>query len=118
MINPQRTALHDPEDHTLLGFTLKDTTGWQAQTIFGYTISRTATKEDAERAVRHQGLPVLKGVWNYFDEDDRQWYPCVIKEAKEHEVTVLRTNDMGYLNPDDYKMHTIKDPSDNTLVKA
>lgn len=118
MINPRRTAVHDSEEHALLGFTLEDVTGWQAQTVFGYTISRTATKEAAEQALREHGLSILKGVWNYFDEDDRRWYPCVIKDAKEHQVTVLRTNDMGYLNPEDYKMHTIKEPTDTTLIKA
>lgn len=118
MINPHRSALYDPEDHALLGFTLEDTTGWQAQTIFGYTISRTATRSAAEDVLRQQGTAILKGVWQYFDEDDHQWYPCVIKDAKEHQVTVLRTNDMGYLNPETYKMYTIKEPSDSTLVKA
>ena len=118
MIHPHRTPYYRADDKELLGFLAQDTVGWQAQTVFGYTISRTATEADAQRVLREQGLAILMGVWQYFDGDDHQWHSCVLKEAQEHRVTVIRTNAMGYQDPDDYKLYVIKDPTDNTLVKA
>ena len=118
MIHPNRTPFHGPEDKELLGFVLRDVTGWQAQTSFGYTIARVTSEHEAQEALLEQGLSILKGVWNYFDGDDQQWFPCILKEADEHHVTVIRTNAMGYQDPDDFKFYTIKDPSESTLVKA
>lgn len=118
MLHSDRTPLYHVETKELLGFLLQDTTGWQAQTIFGYTIARTKSEDEAKKVLRDQGLSILKGVWHYYDGDDHQWYPCVLHDAQEHRVTVIRTNAMGYQDPETYKMYTIKDPSDNTLVKA
>lgn len=118
MINPNRTPLYRKDDKELLGFIVHDETGWQAQTIFGYTIDRTTTEKDAKRILREQGLSSLTGVWHYYDRDDHDWFPCILKEAHERSVTVIRTNAMGYQDPDDYKLVTIKDPSEHTLVKA
>lgn len=118
MIHPNRTPLYREEDHYLLGFILYDGTGWQAQTIFGYVIARTTSETEAHRVLHEQGEAIMQGVWQYFDDDDKQWHPCVIKDAKEHRVTVLRTNEMGYLEPDMHKMYIVKEPSDNTLVKS
>lgn len=118
MIHPNRTPFFDVETKELLGFLLQDAAGWQAQTVFGYTIARTLSEDDAKRVLRDQGLSILKGVWQYYDGDDHQWHPCILRETQEHRVTVIRTNTMGYQDPETYKMYTIKDPSDHTLVKA
>lgn len=118
MIHPNRTPFHHVESKELLGYILKDVSGWQAQTIFGYTIARTMTKKDAQQVLQNEGLSILKGVWHYFDGDDQQWHPCILKETDVHRVTVIRTNAMGYQVPEEYKLYTIKDPTENKLVKA
>lgn len=101
-----------------LGFVVRDAGGWQAQTIFAYTIGRFTTQAAAKAHVRNQGRTFLKGTWHYYDRDDHQWYPCVIKEAFEHRVTVIRTNEMGYQHPDTYKMVVLKDPDETILIKS
>jgi len=106
------------DDSELLGFVSGHDANWEAQTIFGYVIERTTDRASAERIVREQGLGYLMGVWQYFDQDDQQWYPCILKEAYEHQVTVIRTTPMGYQDPDDYKIVTISDPTDTNLIKG
>jgi len=113
----QKQPIRHKESNELLGFVTKDTTGWRAQTIFGYDISRTATEEDAEKLLREKGLSFLMGVWQYLDPDDGKWHPCILKEAYEQRVTVIRTNFMGYQDPDDYKILTIENPTETELVK-
>lgn len=114
----QKTPISRVDDGELLGFISRDGAGWQAQTIFGYTIERTADEGMAEAIVRERGLAYLMGVWQYFDQDDDQWHPCVLKEANEHKVTVVRTNYMGYQDPDDYKVVTINRPDETKLAKT
>ena len=118
MTSSTRTPLYRDEDHEFLGFIVKEAAGWQAQTIFGYTISRTTTRKDAEAILHQQGLLFLTGTWQYFDKDDQEWHPCVIKEANEHRVTVIRTNILGFQDPDVFKMVTLTNPSENQLVKS
>lgn len=113
----QKQPIRHKESNELLGFVTKDTTGWRAQTIFGYDISRTATEEEAEKLLREKGLSFLMGVWQYLDPDDGKWHPCILKEAYEQRVTVIRTNFMGYQDPDDYKIVTIENPTETELVK-
>lgn len=115
--NKKLPVFHE-DSHETLGFILQDTAGWDAQTVFGYSISRAENREAAERIVQENGSEYLKGVWQYFDEDDRQWHACVIKKAYEHQVTVVRTNEMGYQEPDDYKTVIIEDPSETNLIKS
>ena len=105
-----RTPIHHEETKELLGYVAKDTTGWQAQTIFGYPIERVLSETDAEAILREKGLSYLMGIWQYFDTDDRAWYPCVIKEAMERRVAVIRTNEMGYQDPDTYKLVFLDSP--------
>jgi len=112
-----KEPLYREDDDELIGFVAQDTTGWQAQTLFGYIIARTEDRVAAERIVNEQGLSFLMGVWNYLDADDRDWHPCVIKEANQHKVTVIRTNEMGYQDPDDYKIAILKAPFDEVLIK-
>jgi hypothetical protein len=114
----KKEALHRADDNEFLGFLVEDRVGWQAQTIFGYPIARTESRRDAERILQEEGLGYLAGVWQYYDKEDGQWYPCVIKEAYEHRVTVVRTNERGYQDPDTYKYVTIKEPNENTLIKS
>jgi hypothetical protein len=114
----QKTPIHREDDGELLGFVVQDSSSWQAQTIFGYLIERTTNKVAAEAVVRERGLAFLMGVWHYLDKDDDDWHACVLKEAYEHQVTVLRTTAMGYQDPDDYKIVTINDPSETNLVKS
>lgn len=118
MSESQKQAITREDDNELLGFVMKDGASWQAQTMFGYLIDRAADRQSAERIVREKGLGFLTGVWQYFDEDDQSWYPCILKEAYEHQVTVIRTTPFGYQDPDDYKVVRIKDPSEMNLVKS
>lgn len=113
-----KTPIIREDDGELLGFVVQDSAGWQAQTFFGYLIARASQQQEAEAIVREQGLSILMGVWNYFDTDDQEWHPCIIKEASERKVTVIRTNFMGYQDPDDYKLVTIINPDETKLVRA
>lgn len=110
--------IHREDDNELLGFVSGGSNGWEAQTIFKYGIERTTKQSLAEKIVREQGLGYLTGVWQYFDTDDQDWHFCVLKEAYEQQVTVIRTTPLGYQDPDDYKIVTIDDPSDTNLVKV
>src|SRR5690606_11670042 len=71
------------DDGTLVGVIARDATSWLAQTIFGYTIARTTSRKDAEEVLLRSGLSSLRGVWQYFDADEKEWFPCVIQEANE-----------------------------------
>ncbi len=118
MTNTNKTPLYRKDDNELLGFVVKENNSWIAQTIFGYTIERTATKKDAEKTLREQGLSFLMGIWQYYDKDDKDWFPCILKEANEHRVTVIKTDVMGTQDPDLYKLVTLLNPTENTLVKS
>lgn len=118
MDTTQKIPIHRQDDRELLGFVVDSGVGWEAQTIFGSLIERTTDKVFAERIVREQGLGYLMGVWQYFDKEDQQWFPCILKEANEHQVTVIRTNSMGYQDPDDYKLVTIENPTETNLIKG
>lgn len=113
-----KTALYRQDDNEFLGYIAKDGAGWHAQTIFGYTIARTATKKEAEETLYTRGLGFLTGIWSYYDKDDHDWFPCIIKEAYEHKVTVIRTNFMGYQDPDDYKLVVLQSPNEEMLIKS
>lgn len=106
------------DDGEMLGFIEQDATGWTGQTVFGYIFTRGTTKASVEQIVRLQGLTILQGVWQYFDRDDNAWHACVLREVYENKVVVIRTNDMGYQDPDDYKIVTITSPTETDLVKA
>lgn len=106
------------DDGELLGFIEQSFAGWSAQTIFGYVFARSDSKESVEEAVRSQGLTMLQGLWQYFDKKDRNWHPCILKEVYETRVVVIRTNEMGYQDPDTYKIVTINNPTETNLVKA
>lgn len=118
MNNNQKIPINREDDGELLGFIVQDSHGWEAQTIFGYPIAHTDDKDSADQVVRSQGLLSLTGLWQYFDEDDKAWYPCIIKEAFEKKVIVIRATAMGYQDPDNYKIVTIKDPSETNLIKS
>lgn len=106
------------DDDELLGFVVQDKLGWIAQTIFGYEITRAGDKAAATQIVREQGLSFLTGIWQYYDKEDGDWFPCVLREVYEHRVIVMRTNKLGHPDPDDYKVVTIKEPSELNLVKS
>lgn len=118
MISNNRIPINRENDGELLGFVVQDSAGWEAQTIFGYNMARATNRDDVEDVVRQQGLSYLTGIWQYYDEDDKNWHPCILKEANDHQVTVIRTNFMGYQDPDDYKMVIIKNPSETNLIKS
>lgn len=117
-MNNQKIPINREDDGELLGFILEDGAGWEAQTIFGYPIAHTDDKESADQVIRSQGLLSLTGLWHYFDKDDKVWYPCIIKEAFENKVIVIRTNALGYQDQDDYKIVTIEKPSETNLIKS
>lgn len=112
-----KRPVNDKDDNELLGFVARDTVGWIALSVFGYPMTRVGDEFAAEVAVREQGRDFLKGVWQYYDEEDGAWYPCVIKGAHETQVTVIRTNAMGYQEPEISKVIVIKNPSELTLQK-
>ena len=114
----QKIPIHREDDGELLGFAVQDGVSWQAQTLFGYPIARADSREAAEAILQEKGLIFLMGVWQYLDKDDENWHPCILKEAYEHQVTVIRTTVMGYQDPDDYKIVTIDDPTETNLVKS
>jgi hypothetical protein len=118
VISATKYPINNEDDHELLGFVAKDTAGWQAQTVFGYPLTRTDDRTKAEHIVREQGLSSLKGAWQYLDEDDHAWHPCVIKDANELQVTVIRTNALGFIEIDDGKLVIIKNPSELNLQKT
>lgn len=105
------------DDGELLGYVSEATSGWVAQTIFGYTIERTADEVSAERVIREQGLSYLMGVWQYYDKEDGDWFSCVLKEVQGSRVSVIRTNVMGYQDPDDYKLVRLVRPTEQNLTK-
>lgn len=112
-----KIPINREDDGELLGYVVKEVSGWSAQTMFGYVFARADSQADVEQAVRAQGFLILQGVWQYYDRDDRTWYPCIVKEAYPGRVTVIRTNAMGYQDPDDYKQVTIVSPDETKLVK-
>ncbi|MDN5274696.1 MAG: hypothetical protein JWP06_597 [Candidatus Saccharibacteria bacterium] len=118
MSSNKKISVNREDDGELLGFISQDKESWDAQTIFGYSIERTETKLAAENIVRARGLAFLTGLWEYLDRDDHKWHPCILKEVYEHKVVIIRTTSMGYQDPDDYKMVTIKNPSDVNLIKS
>jgi len=118
MTNASKTPYYRIDDNELLGYIANSGTSWQALTIFGYQIARTETERDAENVLKEGGLSYLMGTWQYYDKDDREWFPCVIKEAYEHRVIVNRTNVLGYQDPEDYKQVVIEGPSENNLIKS
>jgi hypothetical protein len=114
----EKVPIMREDDGELLGFVAHDSAGWNAQTIFGYSISRVSNREEAERIIREKGLAYLTGVWQYFDTDDQQWHSCILKEAYEHQVKVIRTTSLGYQDPDDYNTVMIQDHSETNLIKT
>lgn len=60
----------------------------------------------------------LKQVWRYYDTDDSEWYPCVIAEAHEARVVVVRTNELGFEDKSRYKRVTLMSPSETVLQLA
>ena len=118
MNNAQKIPINREGDGEPLGFIVKNSVGWEAQTIFGYPIAHTDDQESADQVVRSQGLYSLTGLWQYFDKDDNAWHPCIIKEAFENKVVVIRSTALGYQDPDDYKIVTISKPSETNLIKS
>lgn len=109
--------IFDDDEKEALGYLAKDSISWKAQTVFGYVITRTETEDEAIAVIRKQGLTYLKGVWQYYDKDDHDWYPCIIQSASETLVKVTRTNAMGYQEPDTFKVVLLKNPDENSLIK-
>ena len=110
--------IHHEDTNELLGYVLQESSGWSARTVFGYVMSRTVTKRDAEAIVRDKGLRVLSGVWRYFDTDEYEWFPCKLKEVYENRVIAIRTNELGFEDGDDYKRVIIKMPNETNLQIA
>jgi hypothetical protein len=113
-----KNALHHEENDAFLGYVVKDGTGWQAQTVFGYIIARTLSEKDAEAVLRAEGMTYLAGIWQYYDAEEHDWFPCTIKDANEHIVTVIRTNALGYQEPETYKLYVIEEPTEEKLIKS
>lgn len=114
----QRIPINRQDDGELLGFAVSDATGWQAQTVFGYVFARAVDQETIEQTVRSQGQHVLQGVWQYLDPDDKQWHPCVLSQIAPLQVTIIRTNEMGYQEHDTVKHVVIRHPDDTKLIKS
>lgn len=113
-----KVPLYHPDSHEFQGYLVKDATGWQAQTIFGYVIARATSAAEAEAIIHAEGAEYLSGVWQYFDSDEQEWLPCTIQSATEHQVTVIRTNAMGWQDASLFKQVQLNHPSEHTLVKS
>lgn len=114
----QRIQINRNDDNELMGFVVKDATGWQAQTVFGYVFDRGVDRSSMENVVRADGLKVLEGVWSYLDSDDSQWHPCILHQVSPTQVTVIRTNEMGFQDIDTVKHVVIRHPDETRLVKS
>lgn len=104
-------------DGELLGYIAEEQSSWTALTIFGYMIARVETRGAAETVIRDEGLQVLQGMWRYLDAD-REWYPCILKRAYEDRVVIVRTNELGFQDPDHAKPVIINNPTETNLQKA
>lgn len=113
-----KTPFYSNDDDKLLGFIARDASGWQALTVFDYLIAYADTKQLAELMLQDLGPNYLKGVWQYYDTDNQDWFYCVIKKAYEQVVVVNRTNALGFQDSEDYKQVIIDDPSETNLIKS
>lgn len=111
------TPIRRSEDNELLGFITEIDGKWQALTLFGIPFGAAEQKEQAESLVRNNGLAVLTGVWEYYNNSLGDWQPCILKEANEHTVTVIETNFMGYQDSQESKTITLQNPTPDTLRK-
>ncbi len=110
-------AVQEEDSGELLGYISKELSAWKAMTIFGYVLGRVESKGKAESMVRNDGRAALAGLWRYQDSD-HDWYACVIQEAYEDRVVVVRTNELGIQEPALYKRLTLKEPNETNFVKA
>lgn len=117
MVQVEKEFFYDEDSGRILGIIAKDSTSWLAQTIFGYTIERTASRADAERVLFERGLSSLRGVWQYLDPDEKEWFPCVIQEASEKKVVAVRTDESGLQTPENYKRVVLMNPTDEVLMR-
>jgi len=118
VIKKNKTPFYDEDTREFLGFIIDDGTSWQVQTIFGYLITRASSRKEAERALYQVGSTYLKGIWQYYDKDEKDWFHCVIKKAYEHQVIVNRTNALGFQDEELQKQVIIDDPTESDLVKS
>ena len=118
MIKNNKEPFYDEDTGEFLGFIIDEGTSWQLQTIFGYLIAHTATRKEAEYTLYQVGADYLKGLWQYYDKDDKDWFHCVIKKAYEHQVIVNRTNALGFQDEENSKQVILEDPTDSDLVKS
>ncbi len=117
MVLLHKESFYREDDDELLGIIAQDKTSWLAQTIFGYTIARTDSRRGAETILLEKGLSSLMGTWQYFDQDEKEWLPCVIQEAYEKKVVIARTNEYGIQDPDTYKHVILMNPTEEDLMK-
>lgn len=73
--------IHRAHDGELLGSIHATDDGWQARTVFGATIGRAATREEATRIVHDQGLAALAKRWFHRDRRTGEWQVVVLTEA-------------------------------------
>lgn len=118
MARNKKEPFYADDTDEFLGFIVEGLTSWQVETIFGYTIALVGSRKEAEFTLYQEGTEYLKGIWQYYDKDDQDWFPCVIKKAYEQQVIVNRTNNLGFQDKDDYKQVIIDDPSENNLIKS
>lgn len=109
--------VHRTTDSELVGFIQQTPDGWDALTIFKLPFAHAKTEDDARATVNNKGLETLTGTWQYFDADDQQWCPCVLKEATESQVTVVRTDMFGYQDGSS-KQVTLQHPTTQNLRKS
>lgn len=117
VLQQKAIPVHRNEDGELLGFIQEQKDLWLSLTIFGYVFDTAATAELAKEFVLKKGLSVLTGIWYYFDEKTDTWYPCLIKEASENQVIVVRSTEQGYLDPTINTIKVISNPDISKLKK-
>jgi len=108
--------IYRKDDQELLGYVSQLGSAWSALTTFGYEFAVVATREEAERLVRRDGLRLLRGTWQYYDRDDHEWHSCVIKKVQFNRVTVMRTTSLGYNDPDHPGFIVINHPDSASMA--
>ena len=83
-------AIHREDDNELLGYVRQNEATWEALTIFGYAFATVSTAEQARALVLEQGLSILSGTWEYYDDESAEWLPCALVEVSADRARVAR----------------------------
>lgn len=83
-------------DRELLGYVANVSGVWRVLTMFGFEFGTALSRQDAVQRVEADGLKILSGIWQYYDEREKQWFSGVIKTAQPHRIILIRTDELGF----------------------